>query len=243
MDVCTKPTRSMKSGRVRRRRGRTTGRWTRAARRRRRRDVTMTGVLPSRSSRCRIMDPHTRPMTNRLLRFLPLFAIASAAANAQNTEKEFAARRDSLAKRIDSGVDVAVGRRPLLADFLTIFDEPDAAFVMVARKGVGHSTRFLTPSDPRRAFYYGWRPDSVSVKRYHNLDGRSFTALSGVIDSLARTGLPIYTLDDFEDPDFAAADSLTRGKLFVRALVARHPGLVVKNAHPIVDQLRARKSL
>src|SRR3569833_3864915 len=145
MDVCTKPTRSMKSGRVRRRRGRTTGRWTRAARRRRRRDVTMTGVLPSRSSRCRIMDPHTRPMTNRLLRFLPLFAIARAAANAQITEKEFAARRDSLAKRIDSGVVVAFGGRTLVADFgtffqlpaihyLTIFDEPDAALELVARK-------------------------------------------------------------------------------------------------------------
>ena len=83
-------------------------------------------------------------MTNRLLRFLPLFAIASAAANAQITEKEFAARRDSLAKRIDSGVVVAFGGRTLVADFgtffqlpafhyLTNFDEPDAAFVMVAR--------------------------------------------------------------------------------------------------------------
>jgi Xaa-Pro aminopeptidase len=192
-------------------------------------------------------------MTKRLLQFLPLFAIATASASAQITEREFAARRDSLAKRIDSGVVIAFGGRTLVADFgtffqlpafhyLTNFDEPDAAFVMVARKGVGHSTLFLTPSDPRRAFYYGWRPDSVSVKRDHNLDGRSFTALSGVIDSLAKTGLPIYTLDDFEDADFAAADSLTRGKVFIRSLVARHPGLVVKNAHPIVDQLRARKS-
>src|SRR5665213_2511936 len=30
--------------------------------------------------------------------------------------------------------------------------------------------------------------------------------------------------------------------MFVRSLSARHPGLVVKDAHPIVDQLRARKS-
>jgi Xaa-Pro aminopeptidase len=187
------------------------------------------------------------------LRFLPLLAVATAAANAQITEREFAARRDSLAKRIDSGVVVAFGGRTLVADFgtffqlpafhyLTNFDEPDAAFVMVVRKGTGHSTLFLTPSDPRRAFYYGWRPDSASVKRDHNIDGRSFNALSGVVDSLATTGLPIYTLDDFEDADFAAADSLTRGKMFMRSLVARHPGVIVKNAHPIVDQLRARKS-
>ncbi|HEY4304013.1 MAG TPA: Xaa-Pro aminopeptidase [Gemmatimonadaceae bacterium] len=192
-------------------------------------------------------------MTHRLLRFLPLLAIATATAGAQISEREFAARRDSLAKRIDSGVVIAFGGRTLVADFgtffqlpafhyLTNFDEPDAAFVMVARKGVSKSTLFITPSDPRRAFYYGWRPDSASAKKDHNIDGRSFSALSAVVDSLAGTGLPIYTLDDFEDADFAVADSLTRGKVFVRTLAAKYPSLVVKNAHPIVDQLRARKS-
>ncbi len=182
-----------------------------------------------------------------------LLSFATATASAQIGEREFAARRDSLAKRIDSGVVIGFGGRTLVADFgtffqlpafhyLTNFDEPDAAFVMVARKGVGKSTLFITPADPRRAFYYGWRPDSASVKQQHNLDARSFSALSVVVDSLAGTGLPIYTLDDFEDADFAAADSLTRGKMFVRSLAAHHPGLVVRNAHPIVDQLRARKS-
>jgi Xaa-Pro aminopeptidase len=187
------------------------------------------------------------------LRLTPLLALAATSASAQISEREFGARRDSLAKRIDSGVVVAFGGRTLVADFgtffqlpafhyLTNFDEPDAAFVMVARKGVGHSTLFVTPADPRRAFYYGWRPDSAAVKRDHNIDGRSFSALNAVVDSLAAAGLPIYTLDDFEDADFAVADSLTRGKMFVRSLAARHPGLVVKNAHPIVDQLRAKKS-
>jgi Xaa-Pro aminopeptidase len=55
-------------------------------------------------------------------------------------------------------------------------------------------------------------------------------------------GLPLYTLADFEDADFARADSLTRGGRFVAAMLASHPGLVVKDAHPIVDELRARKS-
>jgi Xaa-Pro aminopeptidase len=195
-------------------------------------------------------------MTKRLLlRCLPLFAIASVAASAgaQISEREFAARRDSLARRIDDGVVLAFGGRTLVADFgtffqlpafhyLTNFDEPDAAFVMVVRGGVGKSTLFITPADPRRAFYYGWRPDSASVERDHGLQARSFPALEGVVDSLAAAGLPIYTLDDFEDADFAAADSLTRGRMFVRSLAARHPGLAVRDAHPIVDQLRARKS-
>ncbi len=62
------------------------------------------------------------------------------------------------------------------------------------------------------------------------------------IDSLVRTGLPLYTLHDFADADFAQEDSLTRGTMFVRALHARQPGAVVRDAHPLVDALRARKS-
>jgi Xaa-Pro aminopeptidase len=62
------------------------------------------------------------------------------------------------------------------------------------------------------------------------------------MDSLAGSGLPLYTLADFEDADFARPDSLTRGQQFMRALSARYPTVVIKDAHPIVDQLRARKS-
>src|SRR5579884_2222337 len=186
-------------------------------------------------------------------RFLILTALAASGALAQVPEREFAARRDSLAKRIDSGVVIAFGGRTPVTDFgtffqlpafhyLTNFDEPDAAFVMVVRHGKGTSSLFVTPADPRRAFYYGWRPDSAAVRKDHGIMGRSFGALGHYADSLASTGLPIYTLDDFEDADFARADTLTRGRMFVRSLVARHAGLVVKDAHPIVNQLRARKS-
>lgn len=192
-------------------------------------------------------------MKRSSVRAVALLGVAAATAGAQIREQEFAARRDSLARRIGDGVVLAFGGRTPVTDFgtffqlpafhyLTNFDEPDAAFVMVVRNGVGRPTLFVTPSDPRRAFYYGWRPDSAAVKVRHNIDGRSFSALTGVVDSLAGAGLPLYTLDDFEDADFASADSLTRGRVFVRTLVARHRGLVVKNAHPIVDELRARKS-
>ncbi|HEX4469458.1 MAG TPA: aminopeptidase P N-terminal domain-containing protein, partial [Gemmatimonadaceae bacterium] len=183
---------------------------------------------------------------------LVALCVATVAA-AQVPEREFAARRDSLAKRIDSGVVIAFGGRTPINDFgtfhqlpafhyLTNFDDPDAALVMVVRKGVGSSTLFLTPADPRRAFYYGWRPDSADVKKVHGLNGRSFGALRAVADSLASTGLPFYTLDDFEDADFSRADSLTRGREFARGLAARHAGLIVRDAHSDVDQLRAKKS-
>ncbi|MEP6491540.1 MAG: aminopeptidase P family protein [bacterium] len=172
---------------------------------------------------------------------------------AQVPESEFASRRDAFAKRIDSGVVVALGGRTPITDFgpfhqlpafhyLTNFDEPDAAFVMVVRHGVGSSTMFVTPADPRRAFYYGWRPDSAAVKKTHGFNARSSSALNSVVDSLASTGLPLYAIDDFEDADFARPDSLTRGKEFVRTIAKKHAGLVVKDAHPIINELRAKKS-
>src|SRR5689334_13571296 len=144
------------------------------------------------------------------MRALSLLLVAAAAASAQIPESEFAARRAALAKQIDSGVVIAFGGRNPITDFgpfrqlpaftyLTNFYEPDAAFMMVVRGGKGSSTFFLTPADPRRAFYYGWRPDSAAVRKIHNVNARPFNTMATVVDSLASTGLPLYTLDDFED--------------------------------------------
>jgi Xaa-Pro aminopeptidase len=172
---------------------------------------------------------------------------------AQITTAEYAARRDSLAARIGDGVVLALGGRTPVTDFgtffqlpafhyLTGYDEPDAAFVLVARGGRGASALFVTPIDPRRAFYYGFRPDSAAISRSLRLASRPIATLATVVDSLVGTGLSLYTLSDFEDADFARVDSLTRGQQFVRALATRHPELAIKDGHQLVDQLRARKS-
>ena len=189
--------------------------------------------------------------------FVAAFLLLSFAANpalAQIPSGEYAARRDSLAARVHNGIVVAFGARTPVTDFgpfyqlpafhyLTNFHEPDAALVMVVRDGRGTSTLFLTPIAPRRAFYYGKRPDSAEVVRSFGMRARTFAALGAVVDSLAGERLPFFVLDDFEDADFAAQDSLTRGKQFVRALKARHAsGIEIRDAHPIVDELRARKS-
>ena len=180
--------------------------------------------------------------------------VAASPALAQIPAAEYAARRDSLAARVNNGVVVAFGGRTPVTDFgpfyqlpafhyLTNFHEPDAAFVMVVRYGRGTSTLFLTPIAPRRAFYYGRRPDSAEVVRTFGMHARSFAALSAVLDSLATVGLPFYVLDDHESADFAVQDSLTRGKQFVRAFKAKHGDAVeLRSAHAIVDELRARKS-
>ena len=192
----------------------------------------------------------------RRLELFALFVLGAAAAQparAQIPAGEYAARRDSLAARIGNGVVIAFGGRTPVTDFgpfyqlpafhyLTNFDEPDAAMVMVVRDGRGETTLFLTPVGARSAFYYGRRPDSATVVRTLGMAARAFSSLHQVADSLAAARLPFYHLADFADADFAEEDSLTRGRAFMRTLAARHRGLELRDAHEIVDQLRARKS-
>ena len=178
-----------------------------------------------------------------------LFAAATS-LSAQISTTEYAARRDSMAAHIGDGVVIAFGGRTPVTDYgtffqlpafhyLTGYDEPDAAFVLVARGGRATSTLFATAprhSSPTRTAV------SPSIARSLQLPSRPFAALGTVVDSLVSTGVTLYALSDFEDADFARVDTLTRGQQFVRALAARHAGLVVKDAHQLLDQLRARKS-
>ncbi len=166
---------------------------------------------------------------------------------------EFGARREALAARIDSGVVLAFGGRTLVHDFNTFFqlpafryltnlDEPDAAFVMVVRGKKGVSTVYLTPLDARTAFYYGQRTDAATSAKNLGLAGRPFSALAGVLDSLAGTGLPFFHIPDVETTDFSRLDSLTRGQETVKLLSKQFPSLRITNAMPQVLAIRAKKS-
>jgi len=191
-------------------------------------------------------------MRSPLLLLVLTLALPAAAAAQTIPTAEYAARRDSLAARIDSGVVVAFGARTPVTPvrpgqlpafrYLTGFLEPDAAMVIVARNGRASATLFTQPRDPRRQLYDGFPPDSLEIARQTGIPARGFPALRPMLDSLAGSGLPFYELRDFETADYAADDSLTRGGSFARALAAGHPGLEWRNAHPILDSLRTRKS-
>ena len=191
-------------------------------------------------------------MTRMRLLFLAFALVPSALVAQTITTAEYAARRDSLAARIDSGVVVAFGgRTPVTPErfiqlpafhYLTGFAETDAALVMVVRGGKPAATLYTSARDPRRALYDGFPPDSTEVARRTGIEARSMDALSVRLDSLAGTGLPFYTLRDFATADAAVSDSLTRGAYAMQGLARRHPGLVVRDAHPLLDSLRSRKS-
>ena len=106
---------------------------------------------------------------------LILLALPTALAAQDIGLAEYAARRDSLAARIDSGIVVAFGapsptgvRHPEQLPafrYLTGFLEPDAALVLVVRGGRPTGTLYTQARDPRRALYDGFPPDSAGVAR------------------------------------------------------------------------------
>jgi Xaa-Pro aminopeptidase len=191
-------------------------------------------------------------MTSSLFRSIVALLLPAGLAAQDIPAAEYAARRDSLAARIDSGVIVAFGapdpvgihRWTQLPAFryLTGFLEPNAAFILVKSAGRARGTLFTASRDPRRALYDGFPPDSSAVSRQTGLAVRSLPALRPAVDSLVAAGLPVYDLRDFATADAASQDSLTRGSRFMADLVARTPGLAVRGVHPIVDSLRRRKS-
>jgi Xaa-Pro aminopeptidase len=188
-----------------------------------------------------------QPRTAMLALLVPAALAAQDIAPA-----EYTARRDSLAARLGSGVVVAfgapaptgIGRPTQLPAFryLTGYLEPDAALVLVLRDGRASGALYTLARDPRRALYDGATPDSAAVARETGLAVRPLAALRSALDSLARAGVPFYSLRDFAGGDYAVSDSLTRGVSFLRAFAAAHPGLELRDAHPTVDSLRARKS-
>jgi Xaa-Pro aminopeptidase len=193
-------------------------------------------------------------MRPSLLSLSGLFVVAlGPSLRAQEiTPAEYAARRDSLAAHIDSGVVIAFGApEPVRIgkwtqlpafNYLTGFLEPNAAFLLVKQGGRAAGTLFTATRDPRRALYDGFPPDSATVARQTGLAVRSLPALRPMVDSLVALGLPVYTLRDYAQADAAIDDSLTRGSSFTTDLMTRHPTLAVRDAQPIVDSLRARKS-
>jgi Xaa-Pro aminopeptidase len=189
-----------------------------------------------------------------LLLFTGLLLGVAPTLPAQITRAEYQARRDSLAARVGAGLVIAFGGVTPVTDFgpfyqlpafryLTGYEHPDGALVMAVIGGKATSTLFFKQTPARRTIYYGPDPEAGELVRELGLAARPVVQLGGFVDSLIRSGVrPVHELRDFAAADFATQDSLTRGGRFVKALALRHSGVVVHDAHPVVDSLRARKS-
>jgi hypothetical protein len=118
-----------------------------------------------------------------LLCIVSVVALARGLSAQVIAPAEYAARRDSLTARIDSGVVVAfgapdpvsIGRWNQLPAFryLTGFLEPNAALLLVKQGGAASGTLLTAARDPRRALYDGFPPDSATVARQTGLAVRA----------------------------------------------------------------------
>jgi Xaa-Pro aminopeptidase len=172
---------------------------------------------------------------------------------AQIPRAEYVHRRDSLLAQIDSGVIFAAGAREPVDHFppfyqrpafryLTGVLEPDASLVVVKRGGSSAGTLFVEPLDPRAALFNGQPADPGALARETGLRVRQTTELLGALDSLVGTGLPLFVVADIQSLEFSQDDSLSYGRSLVRLLREHHPSLEERNATPMVDRLRARRS-
>src|SRR5687768_4797323 len=107
-------------------------------------------------------------VASRMIRPLLALLLPAVLTAQEIPSAEYAARRDSLAAHLDSGVVIAfgapdpvgVGRWSQLPAFryLTGFLEPNAGFILVKRGGTTSGMLFTSSRDPRRALYDGFPP-------------------------------------------------------------------------------------
>ena len=191
-------------------------------------------------------------MSRRLTRALAALAtILPAALGAQIPRAEYAARRAALAKALPSdGVVLAVGaaeptenylsfhqRSPFR--YLTGFNEPNAYLVLVRRGGAVTSTLFVQPKDPAQEVWTGRRVGPAGVQALTGVPGRDVAEVQRVVDSLAGTGLPLFTVGS--GGENGVGEPATNDSV-VRAVAAAHDAPAPVDVTALVARLRGTKT-
>ncbi|MEO7713015.1 MAG: aminopeptidase P family protein [Gemmatimonadaceae bacterium] len=188
---------------------------------------------------------------------LPLLlpALLARPLSAQSTQ-EFERRRMQFATRVPDGVIVVLGAREPAQDYLSFsqapsfnyltgFEEPDAALVMV-KKGVqvAWAMMFVQPKLPSREVWTGVRLGVRGVTDLTSIRGRVVTELPAVLDSLARTGMAFNVVGQFgaTDGPEGSADVRSPDEQMMDALQKKHVGLKVTPVNDLVEELRGTKS-
>ena len=175
-----------------------------------------------------------------------------APSPAQVTRSDYAARRDALVAKVDSGVVMAFGgvesvnywpffQLPAFL-YLTGFDETDAVLVLVKRKDSLSATMFVPSRNAVQERWIGARTKAADMMTKTGIDGRDIAELTPAIDSLAESGLPFYVISDVQAAENLSQDSLTRSSRFLSRLRLSHPWLVMRSLDTAVARLRAKKT-
>ena len=165
------------------------------------------------------------------------------------SQAEYRQRRDALVARIDNGILLVIGASEPAEDFLTFnqtphfnyltgFDEPDAALVVVKKGGAAASTIFVQPRAPASEVWTGTRLGADGAARLTGVAGRDARQLPSVLDSLAGLGLPMYVVGNLGSEEGTATADAQR----IAALRSKHPSLDVRDASGLVLRQRGTKS-
>ena len=182
-------------------------------------------------------------------------SVVRGTASAQIATTEYAQRRAALAAKLQDGVLLAIGSREPAQDYLSFFqnesftyltgyNEPNAALVMVKRGGQTSATLFVERRDAAAEVWTGKRFGPEGATKATGIEARPVEQLRPVLDSLLGTAAQLYVVGDVrsvgprgQEPRVLSADDQ-----FVRGLLASHAGVKLAPANQYVAMLRGTKS-
>jgi Xaa-Pro aminopeptidase len=181
-------------------------------------------------------------------------ALAATPLAAQIPQTEYAQRRAALAARLQDGVLLALGSPEPAQDYLSFFqnesftyltgyNEPNAALVMVKRGGQMSTMLFVEGRDPAAEVWTGKRFGPDGAKKATGIDARPIEQLRPVLDSLLGTTSQLYVVGNVRlggpsnEPRVLSADDQ-----FVRSLTAARSSVKATSSNQHVATLRGTKS-
>jgi len=186
--------------------------------------------------------------------FRPLFALfaamlAASPLAAQIAQSEFAARRAAVVDAMPDGVLLALGGGEPVPDFipfhqqvhfryLTGFDEPGAALVIVKSGGTRREMLFVRGKNPAQEVWTGARLGVAGVRETLGMEGRDASVLRTVLDSILKTQTTLLVTGDIG----ARMTERSMHDQFIDALTAQLPSVKVTDFRREVEKLRGTKS-
>ena len=194
--------------------------------------------------------PFMRSVRFALSRAL-LTALSASALSAQIAQSEFAARRAALASALPDGVILVLGAGEPNPDFipfhqhpqfryLTGFDEPGSALVIVKAGESRRELLFVRPRDPGAEVWNGKRLGVDGVRTSLGMEGRNAAVLRTAIDSLLAQHKTLNVLGDIG----ARMTERSAHDQFVDAIALANPSVTIDHraATRAISLLRGKKS-
>lgn len=194
---------------------------------------------------------------SRLVPIIAALAVASSSRGvcAQISTAELAERRAALLAALRDGVVLTLGAREPVEDYvsfyqttpfvyLTGYDEPNAALIMVKRNGQSSVMLFVEERDPATEVWTGKRFGPEGASGATGMSARPREQLTSTLDSLLNVVSQLYVVGDVRpmtDEDDGGR-VLSADEQFVRRFTAAHPSVKVASANRELARLRGRKS-